>query len=172
MRPRVDYFEEHPLPALRTTLAQYYSKRIQYHAKEIMRIEKGETGLGFFGESLCGKAASGHLSLTAFVECVEYLSDDTDFYAQMEAKLTPGKLRRVVEELAFIERPFTCANRFLKIAMEYSGGIVTLISFCSMVLHQGRSRHGTYPRMYSQPRRKYSRGSAKMLQSARMCMPR
>lgn len=86
-----------------------------------MRIEKGETGLEFFGNSLCGKAASGQLSLEDFVECVEYLSDDTDFYAQMKASLTPGNLRRVVDELAFIERPFTSANGFLRIAKQCSG---------------------------------------------------
>ncbi|GFP60343.1 hypothetical protein TASIC1_0017010500 [Trichoderma asperellum] len=117
-----DIFESDPLPALRSTLVGYYSQRIRHHAKEAMSIEGGKTGLNFFkGDEGCRGVASGQQAVSQFANCVEHLSHNTDFYAELEANLTPKKLRRVVEELAFIRRPMQGADAFVHVAQQCSG---------------------------------------------------
>ncbi|KAL5088565.1 hypothetical protein Trisim1_006521 [Trichoderma cf. simile WF8] len=117
-----DSFESDPLPALRSTLVEYYSQRIRHHAKEAMFIEGGKTGLNFFkGDDGCAGVASGQQAVSEFANDVEHLSHNTDFYAKLEANLTPKKLRRVMEELAFICRPMQGANAFINVADQCSG---------------------------------------------------
>jgi hypothetical protein len=87
-----------------------------------MSIEGGKTGLDFFnGDDGCGGVASGQQTVSQFASCVEYLSHNTDFYAKLKANLTPKKLRRVVEELAFIRRPMQGAEAFVHVAQQCSG---------------------------------------------------
>ncbi|EHK49775.1 hypothetical protein TRIATDRAFT_181656, partial [Trichoderma atroviride IMI 206040] len=117
-----DIFESDPLPALRSILVEYYSQRIRHHAKEAMSIEGGKTGLNFFkDDDGCGGVASGQQAVSQFANHVEHLSHDTDFYAKLKANLTPKKLRRVVEELAFIRRPMRGAQAFVHVAQQCSG---------------------------------------------------
>ncbi|KKP05796.1 hypothetical protein THAR02_02080 [Trichoderma harzianum] len=117
-----DILESDPLPALRSTLVEYYSQRIRHHAQEAMFIEGGKTGLNFFrGDNGCAGVASGRQAVSQFANCVEHLSHNADFYAELKAKLTPKKLRRVVEELAFIRRPMQSANAFAHVAQQCSG---------------------------------------------------
>ncbi|KAM6488277.1 hypothetical protein HDV62DRAFT_347456 [Trichoderma sp. SZMC 28011] len=117
-----DIFESDPLPALRSTLVEYYSQRIRHHAKEAMFIEGGKTGLNFFkGDNGCAGVASGQQAVSEFANCLEHLSHNTDFYAKLEANLTPKKHHRVVEELAFIRRPMQGANTFAHVAQQCSG---------------------------------------------------
>lgn len=101
---------------------EYYSQRIRHHAKEAMFIEGGKTGLNFFkGDNGCAGVASGQQAVSEFANCLEHLSHNTDFYAKLEANLTPKKHHRVVEELAFIRRPMQGANTFAHVAQQCSG---------------------------------------------------
>lgn len=119
----VDIFESHPLPALQETLVEYYSQRIRHHAKEVKSLEKGKTGLEFFEDTngACDRLASEDLTVYDFAKYVDYLSDSTNFYEEMKANLTPKKLRRVVDELGYIDRPMQGAKVFLSIAQQCSG---------------------------------------------------
>ncbi|OPB39193.1 hypothetical protein A0O28_0048990 [Trichoderma guizhouense] len=117
-----DILESDPLPALRSTLVEYYSQRIRHHAKEAMFIEGGKTGLNFFrGDNGCAGVASGQQAVSQFANGVEHLSHNTDFYAELKASLKPKKLSRVVEELAFIRRPMQGADVFAHVAQQCSG---------------------------------------------------
>ncbi|PGH13730.1 hypothetical protein AJ80_06235 [Polytolypa hystricis UAMH7299] len=70
-----------------------------------MSVENGKTGLKFFKVDTRCKVASGDLAVYELAKGVEDLSYSTDFYAELKANLSPKKLRRVVEELAHIQRP-------------------------------------------------------------------
>ncbi|TPX07261.1 uncharacterized protein E0L32_010855 [Thyridium curvatum] len=116
-----DAFESDPLPLLQSTSVEYYTQRIRHHAKTVTSIEEGKTELKFFKEDGCVGVASGRLDAYQFAKSVEVLSHSTDFYAKLKANLTPTKLRRVVDELAFIRRPMQDAVELLLIAQRYSG---------------------------------------------------
>lgn len=100
---------------------EYYSQRIQHHAKNAMSIENGETGLDFFTNRGCDGVAAGSLAVYDFAEGVESLCYSTDFYAGLKSKLTPNKLQRILEELAFIQRPMQGSSAFLHVAQRYTG---------------------------------------------------
>lgn len=87
---------------------------------ELILLEKGKSKLGFFRENYCGRFLSGLVNVDAFVQVVERLSYDTDFYNELKINLAPNKLSRIIEELAFIRRPMRGADAFLHIAQEYS----------------------------------------------------
>lgn len=117
----VDIFESHPLPALQSTLVEYYSQRIRHHAKNVMSAENGNTELNFFKDGGCNGVVSGHLAVYDFARDVEAISYSTGFYTELEVNLTPNKLRRVVEELAHIRRPMQGAGAFLYVAQQCPG---------------------------------------------------
>ncbi|KAF1807869.1 hypothetical protein P152DRAFT_485903 [Eremomyces bilateralis CBS 781.70] len=116
-----DTFEPHPLPALQSTLVEYYSQRIRHHAQNAMSIEKGNTGLNFFKDGVCNDVVSGNLAVYDFARGVEAISYSTDFYTELKVNLTPENLGRVVEELAHIRRPMQGAGAFLHVAQQCPG---------------------------------------------------
>lgn len=95
---------------------KYYSERVRYHAKNVLTIENGNTGLDFFKDSGCNGVVSGRLAVYDFAKGVEDISYNTDFYTKLKLNLTPDKLHRVVEELAYIRRPMQGAEAFLHVA--------------------------------------------------------
>ncbi|KAI3571264.1 hypothetical protein IWW34DRAFT_710074 [Fusarium oxysporum f. sp. albedinis] len=111
-------FDSDPLPELQKVLVEYYRQRIQHHAKQLMSLEQGITGLAFFNDEGCGAVASGCLSTYQFAEKVEFLSYSTDFYRTLKTQLSPTRLRQVLDELAFIRRPMQGAVEFLLIAKQ------------------------------------------------------
>lgn len=114
-------FESDPLPGLQRILVEYYSERILHYAKNIISIEDGRTGLRFFEGDGCGGVASGRLDVYQFAQIVETLSYSTDFHAKLKSSLTPNKLQRIVDELAFIRRPMQGANELLLVARQCPG---------------------------------------------------
>ena len=117
----IDIFECHPLLALQSTLLEYYSQRIRHHANNVMFLENGNTGLTFFKDGVCDSVVSGHLPVHDFARDVEAISYSTDFYTKLKVNLTPLKLRRVVEELAYIRRLMQGAGAFLHVAQQCPG---------------------------------------------------
>ncbi|RFU75794.1 phosphoserine aminotransferase [Trichoderma arundinaceum] len=106
---------------LQSTLVEYYSQRIRYHAKNAMSIEKGDTGLRFFKDSGCKGVVSGQLAVCHFVKGVETIYHSVDFFTKLKATLTPNKFCRVLEELACIRRPMQGAEAFLDVAQQCPG---------------------------------------------------
>jgi len=86
-----------------------------------MSLENGNTGLEFFKDGVCDGVVSGHLPVHDFARDVEAISYSTDFYTKLKVNLTPLKLRRVVEELAYIRRPMQGAGAFLHVAQQCPG---------------------------------------------------
>jgi hypothetical protein len=117
----VDIFDCHTLPLLQSTLVEYYSERIRYHVKNVLSVENGNTGLDFFKDGGCNGVVSGHLAVYDFARDVEAISYSTDFCTELKVNLTPDKLRRVVEELAYIRRPMQGAGAVLHVAQQCPG---------------------------------------------------
>ncbi|KAJ4129105.1 hypothetical protein NW768_007636 [Fusarium equiseti] len=103
---------------LQKVLVEYYSQRIKHHAKQLMSLEQGMTGMAFFNEAGCGAIASGSLSIYQFAKQVETLSYSTDFYRILKIKLSATRRRRVLDELAFIGRPMQGPIEFLFMAQK------------------------------------------------------
>ncbi|OAL43046.1 hypothetical protein IQ07DRAFT_606215 [Pyrenochaeta sp. DS3sAY3a] len=116
-----DIFECDPLPALQSTLSEYYSERIRYHARNVISLENGKTGLRFFKDGWCDGVVSGQLPAYKFVKAINAISDCVEFYTKLKANLAPHKLRRIVEEMAHIERPFRGASTFFHLAQQCPG---------------------------------------------------
>lgn len=114
----IETFDSDPLPELQKVLVEYYRQRVQHHAKQLMFLEQGMTGMAFFKDEGCGAVTSGRLSVHQFAKRVEILSYSTDFYRILETKLSATKLRRVLDELAFIRRPMQGAIEFLLVAQK------------------------------------------------------
>ena len=69
----------------------------------------------FFTHTCCD-FMSRKISAHNFVQCVESLSDNTDFYTNLKTASTPAKLTRLVEQIAFIRRPMRSAIVFCRAA--------------------------------------------------------
>ncbi|KAH7180054.1 uncharacterized protein B0J16DRAFT_403471 [Fusarium flagelliforme] len=111
-------FDFDPLPELQKVLVEYYRQRIVHHAKQLISLERGITGMAFFNNEACSAIASGRVSIHQFAEQIEVLSDSTDFFRILKTKLSPPRLRRILDELAFIRRPMQGAIEFLLIAQK------------------------------------------------------
>jgi hypothetical protein len=85
-----------------------------------MALENGNTGLDFF-KNACNDVISGCLAVYDFVKAVGIISDNSDFVTALEVNLTAHKLRRVVEELSYIERPMMGAMAFAHAAQQCPG---------------------------------------------------
>ncbi|KAI6359770.1 hypothetical protein MCOR25_006943 [Pyricularia grisea] len=116
-----DVFKTHPIPELQKALVDYYKARICHHARELVRIEAGKTGMNFFTQN-CVDVVSGRLPVWDFVSMVhDDISHSTDFYSRLKACLTERKLRMIVQELGFIRRPMQGAGAFLSLAQLQTG---------------------------------------------------
>ncbi|KAL2017235.1 hypothetical protein VTK56DRAFT_2394 [Thermocarpiscus australiensis] len=115
-----DVFDESPIPSLQRRLTEYYTPRLRHHVQELLKHEAGKTNMDFFS-NFCRDFLSGKVSAHDLVECVATLSDSTDFYATLKATFPSARLRRLVEDLAFIERPLTSARAFCYAARQIAG---------------------------------------------------
>ncbi|KAJ6444874.1 polyketide synthase [Purpureocillium lavendulum] len=118
---RSDVFDEDPAPILQAKLADYYTPRLRYHVRELIKHEAGKTHLPFFDKA-CPDFLSESMPAYDFVKIVEELSFRTDFYSALKARLPPAMLERVVkEDLAFIGRPMEASTAFARAAQEIGG---------------------------------------------------
>jgi hypothetical protein len=112
-----DEFEEDPLPCLQTKLVEYYTPRIQFHVRELVKHEGGKTNMAFFTET-CHDFLSTKIPAYNFVQRVVDVSDNTDFYANLRAAFSPAKSKQLSQDLGFIERPMRVAKIICQIAQE------------------------------------------------------
>jgi hypothetical protein len=119
----IDIFDSHPLPALQSILVEYYSERIRYHARNIMSVEKGITGMDFFKDGGCNGVVSGRIAVYDFARIVKAVSFSTDFYAKLKGQTDtqqissgPGRISIYSKAHARSRGLFACCSAMLRLS--------------------------------------------------------
>ncbi|KAL4907242.1 hypothetical protein BDW74DRAFT_176024 [Aspergillus multicolor] len=105
---------------LRKEFSDYYSPRLNHHAKALLNLLGKSKGLEDFTSYING-FLNRRIPASAFVETVDNLGHSTDFYSQLKDNVLPSKMYRQCRELESICRPNHSFATFYQAAREIAG---------------------------------------------------